>query len=439
MTRVNSAGPSIFSDEQLGITSTQVNGAGRVYSTYDPVTGQPIQRQTVSGSTVHANLGFAFGDNSNLSKRMDYGQGLTEHQLGSNSLILSDAGALLAKLSYDAYGKRRGANWSGAPTETEMGTVANASREGYTGHTMLDNMGLIHMNGRVQDPLLGRFLSADPYVSDPDNTQNYNRYSYVYNNPLTYTDPSGFVVSDTGCGQVDDGVTVCGDGGGNDNDWDWHLRDLPGGNGDSYYDNYDNSNNTQQQTFQTFQENGEAATCETGQACGGGPSLEDCEEAGTPELCRGNRAIDKVHTKANKVMRTGEQVVSEGASWYFGGKILSAALGRAVGWFKSALGMGEATKNLARLDEALKPGGKLIGTVRKGATEEIRTVTGQEFNQLRSQLMNMGAKQVEKPGYPGSWYELPSGGGFGVREAKSGQTLDFDLPGYLKGLKVHQQ
>lgn len=48
------------------------------------------------------------------------------------------------------------------------------------------------MNGRVQDAITGRFLSPDPHVQDPGNTQSFNRYSYVNNNPLTYTDPTGF-------------------------------------------------------------------------------------------------------------------------------------------------------------------------------------------------------------------------------------------------------
>ena len=48
------------------------------------------------------------------------------------------------------------------------------------------------MNGRVYDPQIGRFLSADPHIQDPYNTQSYNRYSYVMNNPLKYTDPSGY-------------------------------------------------------------------------------------------------------------------------------------------------------------------------------------------------------------------------------------------------------
>ena len=57
---------------------------------------------------------------------------------------------------------------------------------------MLDELGIIHMNGRVYDPLIGRFMSADPFIQAPDNLQSYNRYAYVFNNPLFYTDPSGF-------------------------------------------------------------------------------------------------------------------------------------------------------------------------------------------------------------------------------------------------------
>ncbi|MEM9424908.1 MAG: DUF5675 family protein, partial [Spirochaetota bacterium] len=64
---------------------------------------------------------------------------------------------------------------------------------GYTGHEHLQGVELIHMNGRLYDPKLHRFLAPDNYVQDPYNTQNFNRYGYVYNNPLLYTDPSGEV------------------------------------------------------------------------------------------------------------------------------------------------------------------------------------------------------------------------------------------------------
>ncbi len=52
-------------------------------------------------------------------------------------------------------------------------------------------------NGRVYDPELGRFMSADPFVQAPYNSQSYNRYSYVFNNPLSFTDPTGYTTEAT--------------------------------------------------------------------------------------------------------------------------------------------------------------------------------------------------------------------------------------------------
>lgn len=48
------------------------------------------------------------------------------------------------------------------------------------------------MNGRVYDPTLGRFISADPVIKEGFSSQNFSRYSYVLNAPNKYTDPSGF-------------------------------------------------------------------------------------------------------------------------------------------------------------------------------------------------------------------------------------------------------
>jgi RHS repeat-associated protein len=62
---------------------------------------------------------------------------------------------------------------------------------GFTGHEHVDSTGLIHMNARLYDPQLGRFLQPDPIIQDLLNAQNLNRYSYVLNNPLSLTDPSG--------------------------------------------------------------------------------------------------------------------------------------------------------------------------------------------------------------------------------------------------------
>ncbi|MBG6131248.1 RHS repeat-associated protein [Aquimarina sp. EL_43] len=71
---------------------------------------------------------------------------------------------------------------------------------GYTGHEHFGEVSLIHMNGRMYDPQLGRFLSPDNHIQNPYNTQNYNRYGYVLNNPLMYTDPSGETMQEEGEG-----------------------------------------------------------------------------------------------------------------------------------------------------------------------------------------------------------------------------------------------
>jgi RHS repeat-associated protein len=63
---------------------------------------------------------------------------------------------------------------------------------GYTGHLEDEETGLISMVGRMYSPQLGRFLTSDPFVQDALNTQSHNRYSYVWNNPVTMTDPTGF-------------------------------------------------------------------------------------------------------------------------------------------------------------------------------------------------------------------------------------------------------
>lgn len=115
----------------------------------------------------------------------------TDHLGGSNA-ITNGSGNLLTIENFDAFGQRRGQSW-GTPTSAEMQAIAGISRDGYTGHEHLDNIGLIHMNGRIQDPKLGRFISADPFVQAPDASQSLNRYSYTWNNPLSATDPSGYV------------------------------------------------------------------------------------------------------------------------------------------------------------------------------------------------------------------------------------------------------
>ncbi len=68
--------------------------------------------------------------------------------------------------------------------------------KGFTSHEVLSDSGLTHMNARLYDPELGRFMTPDSLIPDAGKPMAYNRYSYVYNNPATYTDPTGhFVVT----------------------------------------------------------------------------------------------------------------------------------------------------------------------------------------------------------------------------------------------------
>ena len=71
---------------------------------------------------------------------------------------------------------------------------------GYTNHRQLYTLNLIDMGGRMYDTTISRFLSIDPHLQDPTNPQNYNRYIYVLNNPLRYTDPTGYGVGGFGGG-----------------------------------------------------------------------------------------------------------------------------------------------------------------------------------------------------------------------------------------------
>ena len=115
---------------------------------------------------------------------------LHKDHLGSIALITNSTGTALERYSYDAWGKRR--NLDGTDFTANGGHLLGITDRGYTGHEHLDHLGLVHMNGRIYDASLGRFMSADPFIAQPHKLQNYNRYSYVNNNPLSYTDPSGY-------------------------------------------------------------------------------------------------------------------------------------------------------------------------------------------------------------------------------------------------------
>jgi len=115
-----------------------------------------------------------------------------QDHLGSIIHITDENAEIVYTQSFDAWGRTRNAEDLSYEDITER---PNWLWRGYTGHEHLDEFGLINMNGRLYDPVIGRMLSPDNYVQSPEFSQSYNRYSYVWNNPLKYTDPSGEFVN----------------------------------------------------------------------------------------------------------------------------------------------------------------------------------------------------------------------------------------------------
>ena len=112
---------------------------------------------------------------------------LRDH-LGTITHVTNASGTVQNQYSFDAWGRRRNfSNW-GYTVATQTDLLPSRC---FTSHEWLPWFNLYNMNGRLYDPVVGRFLSPDPIVQNPAYSQNLNRYSYVLNNPLRYNDPSG--------------------------------------------------------------------------------------------------------------------------------------------------------------------------------------------------------------------------------------------------------
>ncbi|MGL5148517.1 MAG: RHS repeat domain-containing protein, partial [Plesiomonas shigelloides] len=133
-------------------------------------------------------------------------------RLGSATTMVNQAGTVVSRRYFDPFG--RGATLNDDGSIGELVAINNV-RRGFTDHEHLLEHKLIPMNGRVYDYNIGRFLSVDPFIQSPGDSQSINPYSYLMNNPMAGTDPTGYCAAATGshikdCGDLK--VEVKGDG-----------------------------------------------------------------------------------------------------------------------------------------------------------------------------------------------------------------------------------
>ncbi|AMX03719.1 hypothetical protein A3224_15010 [Microbulbifer thermotolerans] len=142
---------------------------------------------------------FTYTTDADFNQQSFTEQYLLKDHIGSTDVVLDANGNILETMAFDPWGKRRDADWQAidisdfvADNYSLLESLTDTTTKGFTGHEMVDALGVIHMNGRIYDPELGRFLQADSFIDGVDDTQGYNRYSYVKGNPLTLTDPTGY-------------------------------------------------------------------------------------------------------------------------------------------------------------------------------------------------------------------------------------------------------
>jgi len=199
VTHATSGSPSIvrastFAYNDKGVLSQEVSNVGTAVSltksyAYDSY-GNKIS-ETLSGSGVATTTtSFSYSANANY-KETPFNRYFHTDALGSITAITDDTGKVVERRSYEAFGKIRAMDY-GINNNSLASNLTIVSNRGFTGHEQISELsGLIHMNARVYDSDIGRFLSADPVLQAPLDSQSYNRYSYVRNNPLKFTDPTG--------------------------------------------------------------------------------------------------------------------------------------------------------------------------------------------------------------------------------------------------------
>lgn len=156
----------------------------------DNTTGKEKHILYISGTPYESNIVYL----KNFEESSGSYKFLHKDYIGSILAISDEAGNKLEQRHFDAWGNFTHLKIGNGAIITDKNIINNTSlllERGYTSHEHFAEVGIIHMNGRLYDPLLRRFLNADENIQDPYNTQNYNKYGYVLNNPLMFNDPGG--------------------------------------------------------------------------------------------------------------------------------------------------------------------------------------------------------------------------------------------------------
>jgi RHS repeat-associated protein len=192
---------SLFYDaERTRIRQHEVNGATTTDTTYynDPMSGALAESVTVGTTTVWHDYviveGHIAAERFKNGSSTSWNYFLLDH-LGSTSAITTSDGSGHAivvtngRLSFDAWGRQR--NLDGTDDTTCSKPAGVSTTRGFTGQEAMPDVCLINFNARIYDPTVGRFLSPDPVTQNQFDMQVLNRFTYVGNNPLSFTDPSG--------------------------------------------------------------------------------------------------------------------------------------------------------------------------------------------------------------------------------------------------------
>jgi RHS repeat-associated protein len=162
------------------------------------------EHRTDTGETKVYVGDYAVISKTGATRKVEY---LLKDRLGSVDAVANASGAVFETRGYDAYGKPRSGSWGNlSPAKLQSTAV---TPKGFTQHEHLNQLELVHMNGRVFDYNVGRFTGVDPFIQFPLNSQSLNPYSYILNNPLSGTDPSGYAIHLAGRGDGCNGMQSC--------------------------------------------------------------------------------------------------------------------------------------------------------------------------------------------------------------------------------------